>query len=59
MLACAACAWEKQHLLGQLLKEMEIHLSENAMPNTGCQDKFQVNRTHHTEGYKDMKFFGE
>lgn len=25
MLACAACAREKQHLLGQLLKETEIN----------------------------------
>lgn len=36
MLACAACAREKQHLLGQLLKEIKINPSENAMPNTGC-----------------------
>lgn len=46
MLACAACAREKQHLLGQLLKEIQINQSENAMPNTGCrlfcQDGFQA-----------------
>lgn len=29
MLACAACAREKQHLLGQLLKETEINQWEN------------------------------
>lgn len=37
MLACAACAREKQHLLGQLLKEIQINQSDNAMPNTGCK----------------------
>lgn len=40
MLACAACAREKQHLLGQLLKETEIINEKMARPNTGCKPVF-------------------
>lgn len=36
MLACAAFAWGKQHLLGQLLKEIKMNQSENASSGIGC-----------------------
>lgn len=53
MLACAACAREKQHLLEQLLKETKMNQSENSMPNTGynlfCQDGLQVTHSPHTD----------
>lgn len=69
MLACAACAREKQHLLVQLLKETkEINLSQNAMPNTGCSFfvrmgfKLLIPLTLTDDilnFYKDVKFFEE
>lgn len=36
MLACAACAREKQHLLGQLLKEIQIN-QMTLFAETGCK----------------------
>lgn len=69
MLACAACAREKQHLLGQLLKEIQINHLENAMPNTGCNLFLSGWVTGHPYSshcltvsqnqYKDMDFFGD